>query len=103
MADLKKYEKDSELWEKRKLGASAKHAVLASDEQVKALDDALGLKLLSFRIQKSLIQKLKNIAKQEGIGYQPLMRQVLTRYVREKEQETAPKTKTALSKAKLSK
>jgi hypothetical protein len=79
MAHLKKYEKDVELWEDRSLGASIKHAARVSDAQTKALDDALGLQLLSFRIQKSLILKLKNIAKEEGIGYQPPMRQVLTR------------------------
>ena len=49
--------------------------------------------LLSFRIQKSLITKLKNIAKEEGIGYQPLMRQVLTRYVREHEAKNTVKEK----------
>jgi predicted DNA binding CopG/RHH family protein len=80
-----KYEKDVDLWENETLGASASHAVRVSDKQAKALDDALGLQLLSFRIQKSLIQRLKTIAKHEGIGYQPLMRQALTYYVREKE------------------
>lgn len=85
MADLKKYEKDTELWESRSYGASIKHAARVSDAQAKSLDDALGLQLLSFRIQKTLIAKLKNIAKEEGIGYQPLMRQVLTKYVRQYE------------------
>ncbi len=75
------------------MGASAKHAVRVSDEQTKALDNALGLQLLSFRIQKSLIQKLKNIAQREGIGYQPLMRQVLTRYVQEQESKYDAKKK----------
>lgn len=92
-----KYEKDAELWENGTLGASAAHAKRVSDKQAKALDEALGLQLLSFRIQKSLIQRLKAIAKQEGIGYQPLMRQALTRYVREQEAayEVKPKTKKA--------
>jgi predicted DNA binding CopG/RHH family protein len=93
MVDLKKYEKDVDKWENRSLGASIKHAARVSDEQTKALDNALGLHLLSFRIQKSLITKLKNIAKEEGIGYQPLMRQVLTRYVREYEAKYSVKEK----------
>ena len=79
------YESDAHLWENGTLGASAAHAVRVSDKQAKALDDALGLQLLSFRIQKSLIQRLKALAKEEGIGYQPLMRQALTHYVREQE------------------
>ncbi len=45
----------------------------------------LGLQLLSFRIQKQIIEQLKQLAKLEGTGYQPLMRRVLTQYVRENE------------------
>jgi hypothetical protein len=45
----------------------------------------MGLQLLSFRIQKSVIEQLRQLSKLEGIGYQPLMRQVLTKYVRENE------------------
>ena len=83
--DVAKFDADAELWERGKLGTSAKHARPVSDEQDRALYDGLGLRLLSFRIQRSLIEKLKEIARLEGIGYQPLMRQILTRYDRENE------------------
>lgn len=83
--DIERFDADSELWETRQLGASAEHAKPVSDEEDKAIDDAMGLHLLSFRIQKTVIEQLKQLAKLEGIGYQPLMRQVLTKYVRENE------------------
>ncbi|MBX9769950.1 MAG: hypothetical protein K2X29_01185 [Candidatus Obscuribacterales bacterium] len=83
--DIERFDKDNELWDSKQLGASAEHAVQASEEDDKALDDALGLQLLSFRIQKSIIEQLKQLAKLEGIGYQPLMRKVLNTYVRDNE------------------
>jgi len=85
LRDIERFDKDSELWDSRQLGASMEHARPASDEEDKAVDEAMGLQLLSFRIQKSVIEQLKQLAQIEGIGYQPLMRQVLTRYVRENE------------------
>lgn len=44
------------------------------------IDEALGLHLISIRLQKSLIEDLKMIATLNGIGYQPLMRQILKRF-----------------------
>ncbi len=40
----------------------------------------LELQPISIRLQKSLIEDYKLIAKLIGTGYQPLMRQVLTRF-----------------------
>lgn len=77
------YLEDVELWESRQLGASASHAKTASAEDDKALDDDLGLAPISLRLQKELVAKLKTLAKQEGLGYQTYIRQVLTRHVRE--------------------
>jgi hypothetical protein len=45
------------------------------------LDRRLGLQTISIRLQKSLIDNLKKLAEQDGIGYQPYVRQILTRYV----------------------
>ena len=83
--DIERFDKDNELWESRQLGASEEHAVAATPEMEKALDDATGLQLLSFRIQQSVVGQLKELAKVEGIGYQPLMRRILTNWVRENE------------------
>jgi predicted DNA binding CopG/RHH family protein len=79
-----KYENDdTELWETRKLGASAKHAKRISEDEDKAIDDSLGLQAITMRLQKELVKQLKRLAKKEGLGYQPYIRQLLTRHVRE--------------------
>lgn len=72
-----------ETWENGKLGASEEYTRKVSPTIEKAVDDALGLQIVSIRLQKKLIETFKEIAKIEGIGYQPLMRQVLTRYAHE--------------------
>ena len=72
---------DTELWESRKLGASAKHAKRISEEEDRAIDDSLGLQAVTMRLQKELIEQLKILAKKEGLGYQPYIRQLLTRHV----------------------
>ena len=84
-AEVKEFEADTELWETGRLGASGKHAKPVSDEQDQALDDALGLQLISIRIQKSLIEQLRALAKFEGMGYQTFMRQILTHYAKKNE------------------
>lgn len=81
--EVDEFDADSVLWETRQLGASPEHAVRSSAESEKAFDDALGLQLLTIRLQKPLIEQFKKLAVLEGIGYQTLMRQVLTRYARE--------------------
>ncbi len=73
---------DAEAWDNQKLGASEKHVQKASTEREKALDERLGLQTISIRLQKSLIDDLKVLAEEDGIGYQPYMRQILMRHVR---------------------
>jgi len=77
------YLDDAELWDTKQLGASADHARPASAEDDRALDDDLGLAPISLRLQKEVVAKLKILAKQEGLGYQTYIRQLLTRHVRE--------------------
>lgn len=73
----------AELWESGQLGASAEHARAVSPEKTKEIQDALGLQPVTVRLQKELVEQLKVLAKKEGLGYQPLIRHILTRYVRE--------------------
>ena len=80
---IEQFDADTELWETGKLGASAEHARTVSRKEDQALDEALGLQLISIRIQKPLIKQLKRLAKLEGMGYQTFMRQILTRYAGE--------------------
>jgi len=67
-------------WETEALGAEDAHVKVAPDRQ-KELDEALDLHLISIRLQKGLLDNLKALAQLNGIGYQPLVRQVLNRFV----------------------
>lgn len=80
-------------WDNRELGASESHVRKASASREKALDDRLGLQSISIRLQKSLIENLKKLADEDGIGYQPYVRQLLMRHVRHVEHERREKSK----------
>jgi len=66
-------------WDEGLLGASEEHAAVANANEPQ-IDEALDLQMISIRLQKSLIEDFKYIAALHGLGYQPLMRQVLTRF-----------------------
>ena len=70
------------LWENGKLGMDPKYIEVASPEEEKALDDSLGLAPISIRLQKTLVAKLKKMAKEEGLVYQAYIRQILTRHAK---------------------
>ncbi len=70
----------AEAWEEGSLGldeASAKKADLSVEQVAKAV----GLKTISIRMQPDLLEELKLVADFHGVGYQPLMKQVLRRFV----------------------
>lgn len=69
-----------EAWESGALGATEKHALPAHDDMQSAIDEALGLQAISIRIPKLTIETYKALAKIHGVGYQPLMRDVLSRW-----------------------
>lgn len=45
-----------------------------------AVEQSLAMQMISLRLPNRLIEDLKLIARNEGLGYQPLMRRVLTRF-----------------------
>jgi hypothetical protein len=63
------------------LGNEEQHTARATDDISAAVDAALGLQPISIRLQRGLLDNLKALAQLNGIGYQPLIRQVLTRFV----------------------
>lgn len=63
------------------IGLSEAHVAVAPAEISAGIDEALDLQPISIRLQKDLIENLKALAKLNGLGYQPLIRQVLTRWV----------------------
>jgi len=72
----------AENWEAGKLGLSHETAVVSSPEETAAVERALGMQLISMRLPKALIDMLKEIAKHHGIGYQPMVRDLLTRFAK---------------------
>jgi len=76
-----KIEGTVEAWESGQLGRDAQYAKLDNTLSIKDLEDALELKPISIRLKKSLLSDLKLIADVEGIGYQPLIKQLLERFV----------------------
>lgn len=68
-------------WESGQLGLSEEHAAVAGVEHEKSVDESLALQLISIRLPKALIEDLKFLAVREGLGYQPLVRRVLMRFV----------------------
>ena len=70
-------------WDERQLGADATHAQVASAAHFTALNDALGMQAISIRLPKEMIDAYKLIAAHHGVGYQPLMRDILQRFIPE--------------------
>lgn len=84
---MTKIEGTAEAWEAGQLGQDQHFTEIVEVEGLE-IDQALGLKSISIRMPLDLIEGLKNIAEINGLGYQPLMKQVLTRFV-EAEQRKA--------------
>jgi predicted DNA binding CopG/RHH family protein len=68
-------------WDERKLGAEEQYVVRADVSHEAALDEALEMQAISIRLPKQLIEHYKLIAHFHGVGYQPLMRDVMARWV----------------------
>lgn len=88
---MKQSDLDDEKWDNRELGATEEFVKRADPEVEKALDERTGLQLISVRLKKSLVDDLKKLAEDDGIGYQPYVRQLLTKHVRQIEREKRKK------------
>lgn len=80
---MKKIRGTVEAWESGELGMNPATAVAATPEKQQEFDAALGLQPISIRLQKEVVESLKSIAETKGIGYQPLIRQVLMDYAKD--------------------
>ncbi|MCC7531395.1 MAG: hypothetical protein IT342_23030 [Candidatus Melainabacteria bacterium] len=74
---------DHEKWDDH-LGLP-EYSVALSEEECRAIDKGLGFRAISLRLDKTLIDQFKELARLGGIGYQPLMRDVLTEYAKANE------------------
>jgi predicted DNA binding CopG/RHH family protein len=71
---------NADMWDNRDLGASEEHAEAISPSLAAEFDDMMELQAISIRLQKSLLSNLKTIAAHHQIGYQPMVRDLLTRF-----------------------
>ena len=78
MARIKNTE---QAWDERVLGAEENYVAVADASHELALEDALQLQAVSIRLPRELIKQYKLIGLFHGKGYQPLMRDVLARFV----------------------
>lgn len=69
-------------WDSGELGRDIAFAQPAeADEKIEMdIDAAFGLKMISIRLEQSLIDDFKAIASLNGLGYQTLMHQALKRF-----------------------
>ena len=69
-----------ELWDNGTLGRD-EHYAAEGRTTVAEIDEILGIETVSLRFNKELLQDLKDIAELNGLGYQPLIKQILQRFV----------------------
>src|SRR5690625_5839628 len=75
-----KIESTVENWENGKLGQDEAHVKVDTDDLESLINESLAMKAISIRLEETLIEDFKMIAKHHGLSYQPLMRQVLRRF-----------------------
>ena len=69
-----------EAWESGELGNDPKFAKIFEGDVQSQVDEALAMQPISIRLPRSLIETFKLLGQKHGVGYQPLMRRVLTRF-----------------------
>lgn len=79
---MSKIRSSAENWQTGKLGLNHETAVVAGAKETAAIERAVGMQLISMRLPKTLIGTLKEIANHYGIGYQPMVRDLLMRFAR---------------------
>lgn len=82
---IEKIEDTTEAWENGTLGRDARYVQAVPPEEQARLEEAIntafGLQPISIRMEVEVLNSLKAIAKHRGLGYQPLIRQVLHRWI----------------------
>ena len=80
---VERIEADADNWgPSGKFGNDETHVKAAPPDAGQSLDDALELQAISIRLNKGLLRNLKLIAEWHGIGYQPMIRDLLSRFAK---------------------
>lgn len=70
-----------EKWDNRELGADENFVAVADSKEADKTDESAGLELISVRLEKSVVQDLKEIAAYHGLmGHQTLIRDVVNSF-----------------------
>jgi uncharacterized protein (DUF4415 family) len=80
MSNKDKIPGTEEAWESGKLGTDEKYAKAVDGKLTCQIDEAIGLQMISIRLEKGLIDSFKMLGTFHGVGYQPLMRDALKRF-----------------------
>ena len=67
-------------WDTGELGRDMNYAEPAPASALAAIDESTSMQLISIRLPRTLISMLKLIAEYHGISYQPMVRDLLTRF-----------------------
>ena len=78
---LAKVKNTADAWESGELGNDVKHLIVLDKKIGAQIDEALGLQMISIRLEKDLIESYKLLGTKYELGYQPLMREALKRFV----------------------
>jgi len=76
-----KTQNTAEAWESGALGRDIKYARAVDKKLASQVDDALGLQMISIRLEKDIIESYKLLGTKYDMGYQPLMREALKRFI----------------------
>lgn len=71
---------DAEWGPTGQMGNNEAHVEASSDDERSAVDESVGMQMISIRLQRTLLRDLKAIAEMHGIGYQPMIRDLLNRF-----------------------
>ena len=78
---ITKVKNTAEAWESGEFGRDIKYAKAVEKKMGNQIDEALGLQMISIRLEKDLIESYKLLGTKYDMGYQPLMREALKRFV----------------------
>lgn len=69
-----------EAWDNGTLGEDEHYVAVAPKDLQDSVNQSLGMQAISIRLPKDLLEQYKAIAQYHKMGYQPLMREALTRF-----------------------
>lgn len=95
-------EANNEKWENGEYGRSDEHVVVASGSIHESFNQGMAMKLVSIRLPATLIETLKMIAEHHEIAYQPMVRDLLTRFARSELQQIVADLDTKMRDAQSS-